>query len=185
MSSTDSTQPSTDRRPSNVHGVDHVGLTVPDIDQATRFLADAFGAEVLYDTYSLSQPPRDSSETHQRLGIPDSMAQRAIRMLALPNGPGIELFEYQGPAQHPAAVPSDLGWQHVGFYVDDLDEALARFEAAGGRRNDDPKDLSGEEGGAGNRFVYARTPWGSTVELITYPTPQPYLEHSPRPKWHV
>ncbi|MGC0364130.1 catechol 2,3-dioxygenase-like lactoylglutathione lyase family enzyme [Rhodococcus sp. 27YEA15] len=168
-----------------VRGIDHIGLTVPDIEAATTFLVDALQATVLYDTYRKVQPPRDSERTHERLGIPDDMAQRAIRMLALPNGPGIELFEYQGPDQRPAAVPSDIGRQHVGIYVDDIDEALARFESAGGRRNSDPQDLQGAEGGAGNRFVYARTPWGSTIELITYPTPQPYRHTAPRAKWQA
>lgn len=169
----------------NLHGIDHVGLTVPDLDRATEFLVDALGAEVLYDTHTLDEPARDSDETHRRLGIPVTMAQRAIRMLGLPNGPGIELFEYQGPDQHGAAVPSDIGWEHIGVYVDDVDAALARVEAAGGSRNADPRDLSGAEGGTGNRFVYARTPWGSTIELISYPSPQPYLENAPRPKWSV
>ena len=169
----------------NVHGIDHVGLTVPDLEAATRFFVDGLQATVLYDTYRTDQPPRDNDETHRRLGIPDSMAERAIRMITLPNGPGIELFEYSGPDQRAAAVPSDLGWQHIGVYVDDLDLALTRIEAAGGRRNADPTALNGPEGGEGNRFVYVRTPWGSSVELISYPTPQPYLSTAPRPKWQV
>lgn len=169
----------------NVHGIDHIGLTVPDLNQATRFFVDGLQATVLYDTYREDQPPRDSAAVQRRLGIPDSMAQRAIRMITLPNGPGIELFEYQGPDQDPAAVPSDLGWQHVGVYVEDVDTALSRAEQAGASRNANPQDLAGPEGGAGNRFVYIRTPWGSTMELISYPSRQPYLDSAPRPKWQV
>ena len=170
---------------SNLRGIDHIGLTVPDLEAATRFLVDGLQATVLYDTYRADQPPRDSKQIHDRLGIPNTMAQRAIRMIGLPNGPGIELFQYRGPDQRAAVVPSDIGWQHIGLYVDDLDSALARVEAAGARRNADPQDLAGPEAGAGNRFVYVRTPWGSTIELISYPTPQPYLADAPRPKWQV
>jgi catechol 2,3-dioxygenase-like lactoylglutathione lyase family enzyme len=103
--------------------------------------------------------------------------------IVLPEGPGLELFEYLGPEQRNAAHPSDLGWQHLAIYADDLDETLARVEAAGGTRNSDPRDLRGDEAGPGNRFVYTRTPWGSTLELVSYPTPQPYLVYAPRPKW--
>lgn len=35
----------------NLHGIDHIGLTVPDLDEATDFLIKALDAEVLYDTY--------------------------------------------------------------------------------------------------------------------------------------
>ncbi|MCS5523311.1 MULTISPECIES: VOC family protein [Curtobacterium] len=163
--------------------IDHVGVTVPDIDAATQFFEAAFDAVVLYDMRRRDETPNSSSEAHGYLGIPSTMAQGAMRMLALPEGPGLELFEYLGPEQRNAAHPSDLGWQHLAMYADDLDETLARVEAAGGTRNSDPRELRGDEAGAGNRFVYTRTPWGSTLELVSYPTPQPYLVYAPRPKW--
>ncbi|WP_371277305.1 VOC family protein, partial [Streptomyces albidoflavus] len=40
-----------------VRGIDHIGLTVPDLEGATRFLADALGAEVLYDTLPAHRGP--------------------------------------------------------------------------------------------------------------------------------
>ncbi|MFT8395964.1 VOC family protein [Propionibacterium sp.] len=174
QSSSQSTRP-------GLHGIDHIGLTVPDIEQATAFLVDALDAEVLYDTLKKSDPPRQGPETAQRLGIPVAMTQRAIRMIRLPNGPGIELFEYEGPDQRGPVVPSDIGWQHIAFYVDDVDAALTKVEAAGGSRTADPRDLAGVESGEGNRFVYVKTPWGSTIELISYPDPQPCLDLRPDP----
>lgn len=170
---------------SNLHGIDHIGLTVPDLEAATEFLIKALDAEVLYDTYTMDQPPRDSETTLQRLGIKKGMAERAIRMLAFPNGAGLELFQYDGPDQLGPVTPADFGWQHVAFYVEDIDKAVAKVEAAGGTRNADPVPLSGPEEGAGNLFCYCQTPWGSTIELISYPTPQPYLKHAPRKKWQV
>lgn len=163
--------------------IDHVGVTVPDIEAATAFFVAAFDAVVLYDMRRRTEAPNGSPEAHAYLGIPSSMAQGAMRMLALPDGPGLELFEYHGPDQGDAAHPSDLGWQHLAVYADDLDATLARVEAAGGTRNSDPRPLRGLEAGDGNRFVYTRTPWGSTLELVSYPSPQPYLLEAPRAKW--
>ena len=37
-----------------IRGMDHVGITVSDIDEATRFFEEAFGAEVIYDSVSRS-----------------------------------------------------------------------------------------------------------------------------------
>ncbi|MBE0343223.1 VOC family protein, partial [Paenibacillus sp. 28ISP30-2] len=34
--------------------MDHIGITVPDVEQATTFLQDAFGADICYD--ALNKP---------------------------------------------------------------------------------------------------------------------------------
>jgi catechol 2,3-dioxygenase-like lactoylglutathione lyase family enzyme len=39
-----------------VRAVEHVGLTVPDLEQATTFFAEAFGAQKIYDM--LDEPLR-------------------------------------------------------------------------------------------------------------------------------
>ena len=169
----------------NVHGIDHIGLTVPNIDLATDFFIKALNASVIYDTYLKSQQPRNSDATHKRLGISDDMSEIAIRMIGFPNGAQIELFEFSGGHQAGPVTPSDYGWQHVAFYVDDIDLAVKQIESAGGSRNADPIDLAGIESGDGNKFCYCLTPWGSSIEVITYPTPQEYLKTSRRRKWAV
>ncbi|WP_326700921.1 VOC family protein [Streptomyces sp. NBC_01754] len=166
-----------------VRGIDHVGVTVPDIESATAFFRDALGADVLYDTRRREEGPRTGRPVERRLGLPEGASQVAVRMLALPHGPGLELFEYRSSGQREPVVPSDLGWQHLAVYVDDIDEALAGVEEAGGARVGDPGPLPGAEAGERNRMVYTRTPWGSTLELITYPDTQPYEEHTPRRRW--
>lgn len=168
-----------------IHGIDHIGLTVPDIESATQFFQEALAGEVIYDTFTKSEPKRDSPEVQKRLGIPSTMAQRAIRMIGFPNGPQIELFEYEGKDQSLPVTSSDLGWTHIAMYVEDIDAAVNAVEAAGGERFVDPQPLAGMEAGEGNQFCYTRTPWGSTLELISYPSPQPYLEETSRKKWQV
>ncbi len=164
-------------------GIDHIGVTVPNIDQATTFFVEALGAQVLYDTLPREEGPRSGHQLDQRLGVPEGTEQIAIRMLMLAHGPGLELFEFSGPRQNRAAIPSDIGWQHVAFYTDDLDGSLAAVIAAGGTALGDPKQLPSVEAGARNRFVYCRTPWGSTIELITYPDEQPYTENTDLRRW--
>ena len=103
-----------------------MGVTVPDIDAATAFFAAALDAVFLYDVRCRTEEPRSTPEVHGYLGIPSTMAQGAIRMLALPEGPGLELFEYL----HPAAIeteptrPNEIGMHRVAFAVDDMDDAL-------------------------------------------------------------
>ena len=164
----------------SVRGIDHIGVTVPDLETATLFLTRAFGAVVLYDTLRRHDGPRGGPDVERRLGVPAGTQQLAVRMLALPGegadveGPGIELFEFQGPRREPPARPCDFGWQHVAFYAEDLDEAVRSCVAAGATLLAEPQPLPGPEAGEHNRFAYLHTPWGSTLELLTYPDPQPW-----------
>jgi catechol 2,3-dioxygenase-like lactoylglutathione lyase family enzyme len=52
----------------NVRGINHVGLTVPNIDEATRFFKEAFGAKVAYDGLSYDDEPREGAEVERQLG---------------------------------------------------------------------------------------------------------------------
>jgi catechol 2,3-dioxygenase-like lactoylglutathione lyase family enzyme len=73
----------------NVRAVEHIGVTVPDLEQATTFFAEAFGAQKLYDM--LDEPLRGPA-VEKGLGVPEGAVIEVIRMLRLGNGPNIELF---------------------------------------------------------------------------------------------
>jgi catechol 2,3-dioxygenase-like lactoylglutathione lyase family enzyme len=159
-----------------IRGVEHIGITVPDLEAATTFFAEAFGAEKVYD---MIDAPLGGPAIEAGLGVPEGATIEAIRMLRLGEGPNIELFTYSGVSQLRPVVPSDLGIQHICVYVDDIDAAAERLQKAGGTLLSPPGELPGGDAGAGNRYVYARTPWGSTVELVTYPSPQAYESTTP------
>lgn len=163
-----------------VRAIEHVGLTVPDLEAATTFFAEAFGAEKIYD---MIDRPLSGPAIENGLGVPVGATIEAIRMLRLGHGPNIELFTYSGVDQRSPAVPSDFGLQHFCVYVDDIDAAATRLEKAGATLLSAPSDLPGGDAGPGNRYVYARTPWGSTVELVTYPSPQAYEATTSLRRW--
>lgn len=160
-------------------GIDHVGVTVTDLDAATDFLDRALGAEVIYDSLPKGSEPQSGADVETRLGLAAGATVTAIRMLRLGYGAGLELFEIQAPDQHGAARGSDIGLQHIALYVDDMAAATERFTAAGGTVFAPPHPLPAVEGGDGNVFSYGRTPWGLIVEFVTYPSLQPYRETTP------
>jgi catechol 2,3-dioxygenase-like lactoylglutathione lyase family enzyme len=164
----------------NVRAIEHVGITVPDIEEATRFFVEAFGAQQLYD---MLDEPLGGPEVEAGLGIPAGAVIEVIRMLRLGNGPNLELFSYSGVAQAQPVVPSDYGIQHICIYVDDIDAAADRLTRAGGTLLSRPGELPGGDAGQGNRYVYTRTPWGSTIELVTYPSAQAYERHTSARRW--
>jgi catechol 2,3-dioxygenase-like lactoylglutathione lyase family enzyme len=166
-----------------VKGIEHIGITVPNVDEATRYFAEAFGAELLYDTHPRGSEPFRGRELQTLVGVPAGTELITFRMLRLPDGPSIELFEYSTPDQRPAVSPADLGLQHVAFYVDDIDRACERIRESGGEVLVGPQDLPGPEAGTGNKWCYTRAPWGMTIELVTFPSPQAYEAVTDARRW--
>jgi catechol 2,3-dioxygenase-like lactoylglutathione lyase family enzyme len=146
--------------------LDHVGLTVPDIDAATDFFAALLGARRLFEI-----GPFASSDDWLAVNLrvdPRATIPR-LRMLALPDGGLLELFEYTGPntgVNHPAN--SQVGGYHVAFRVPDIDAAVARAKAMGLEIQGDVK-LVGDGPSKGLRWVYFLAPWGLQLEFASYP----------------
>jgi catechol 2,3-dioxygenase-like lactoylglutathione lyase family enzyme len=148
-----------------VAGIEHIGLIVPDLDAATEFLADVLGAEALYDVGPF--PGHEDWMAGHLAGATGAHIHR-MRMLAVANGPAIELIELIGAkVSGGESSPAPAGW-HIAFYVDDMDAALAALKAH------DCKILSGpvsmtEGPSAGLTWLYFRAPWGQQLELVSYP----------------
>jgi len=170
-----------ERKP--IRGIDHFGMTVPDLEAATRFFEQAFDARVLYDNIARSDPPFPGEAGSTLVGMAPDSTLIIMRMIQLGNGPGLELFEMRGPDRQPAARLSDFGLQHFAVYVDDLAFASERFVAAGGTMFSGPNDTDGQEKGDGHKWRYGRTPWGSLIELISRPNPEAYERDTPLRRW--
>lgn len=163
----------------NIRGIDHIGVTVPDIEQATEFFKKAFNAKISYDNQKPNAKPMQGSETEKTLGLKEGAQVIHMRMLSFENSVSIELFQLENTDQEEPVIISDLGVQHFSFYVEDIEEASKRFVEAGGELLNEPDELMGDvEEGTGS-FVYGRTPWGMIIELLSYsPDEIDYPENS-------
>ena len=149
-------------------------------------LRRAFGAEILYDL--LPAPKTDdggsSSGEQARLGTRPGVRWRRSQLLRLGEGPSIELFEYEDAEQAGPPTASDLGVQHFALYVDDID---AVRDCDHRQRAEPPLEgptlLPGLESGDGNKWLYTLAPWGGIIELVTYPSPQPYERDHDLRRW--
>ena len=166
-----------------IRGIDHIGITVPDIDAATKFLVEALGAEMIYESYAKSNPPQEGADVERALNVPEGTQMVAVRMLKIEHGPGIELFEFHARVQREAVSASDYGLQHLCVYADDIDASVARFEKAGGLMFKGPGDfMFPKEIGPGNRWCYGRVPWGAVIEFIHYGD-MPYEKDTSLRRW--
>ena len=105
-----------------LRGIDHIGITVPNVEQAVDFFVNIFGCEPFYEL-----GPFEASEwLSKTLDVHPEAVMKKLRFLRCKNGANLELFEYSSPDQN-TQVPknSDIGGHHLAFYVDDFDQALA------------------------------------------------------------
>ncbi|MBC8989605.1 ester cyclase [Micromonospora chalcea] len=164
-------------------GIDHVGMSVDDIDTATEFLRKAFDAKVCYDTQTRDMPPRQGPETERQLGMPPGSKITRQRLVQIGAGPSIELFETSGADHQRAALLTDYGLNHLALYVDDIEASARRLADAGAQMLSEVHGNSPHEQTPGNGSVYCRAPWGTLIELQTYPGGIDYPADSETARW--
>lgn len=164
-------------------GIDHIGMTVPSIEEATTFLKDAFHAEICYDVQRPEDEPMEGEEAEQQLDLPDGQQIIHMRLLQIKSGPSIELFQVARVNETEPTGISSYGLHHFAIYVDDMQEAAQRFERAGGQLLSKPHTLAGVEDNGNNQGVYGKAPWGSLIELIAYPDGIDYPASSEQERW--
>jgi glyoxylase I family protein len=145
--------------------VDHVGVTVPDLDEAHEFFTGVLGCEYMY---TLGPFQHDDSWMSEHLGVADDTVMRRLHFYRLGGQAIFEVFEYEAADQR-ATPPrnSDVGGHHVALYVDDLDAAVACLRAHGLTVMGEPTASRGPS--EGQRWVYFLAPWGMQFELVSYP----------------
>jgi len=151
-----------------LRGTDHIGFTVPDIEEATHFFRDIIGCELVY---SLNVNPRT--------------VMKEIRFFRCKFGSNFEIFEYQSAdADWPRPQPrnSDIGGHHLCFYVDDLAAAVAYLKENNIRVLGEPTKSSNAS--LGQTWVYFLSPWGMQFELCSFPEGKAYEKDAKVKLWH-
>jgi catechol 2,3-dioxygenase-like lactoylglutathione lyase family enzyme len=162
-------------------GIDHIGFTVPDIDEAERFLVDVLGAVPVY-TLPGKRNDDDDWMTRQ-LGVHPRTVIDAIRFYRLGNGSNLEVFQYSpADGQNPQPRNSDIGGHHLAIYVDDMDAAVAHLRAHDVEIMGEP--VVSTAASAGQRWLYFRAPWGMQFELVSFPDGKAYEKDADTLLWH-
>ena len=143
--------------------VDHIGMTVPDLDQAVRFFEDAIGAKLLWRVGPFHETPT---------GFPIDNVD--IAMLTLGPNLNVELLAFKAEQQR-KEMPSnvDLGAAHIAFFVDDINAAAESLKSHGAQLLHGPIQAAGEAK-RGEQIWYFKTPWGAFMEILWRPDHLPY-----------
>lgn len=164
-----------------LRGTDHVGFTVPDMDQAIDFFVNIIGCEYFFELGPLCAED-DWMQVHLNVH-PEAVAKR-VTFFRCGFGANFEVFEYSAPDQRCSQpLNSDIGGHHLAFYVDDLDAGIAHLKKHGVRVLGEPTvRTAGANGGLS--WVYFLAPWGMQFELLSYPNGRGYERETDRRLWH-
>ncbi|MEU2993829.1 VOC family protein [Streptomyces griseoincarnatus] len=162
--------------------VDHVALTVPDLDAAVTYTTEMLGGELVYRLPPLS---RDDDWMREHLDVPPR-ATAEIALVRLGPTTNLELFEYTAPGR--AALPPgphDPGAPRLGLRADDVDAVLEVLGARGHTEPFGPARTVGSGLWAGTRWVRLPTPLGVPLELRSVPKQAPIAarRYSPAGRW--
>lgn len=164
-----------------LRGIEHIGLTVPDMDAAIEFFETVLGCETIFEVGPLSST---DDWMQVQLNVRHDAVIHRIVFLRCANGSNLELFEYEASDQ--AETPpknSDIGGHHLAFYVDDFDAAVQGLKDHGVRVLGEP--VSRASGlTAGMTWIYFLAPWGLQCELVSFPNGRAYEETVETKLWH-
>lgn len=136
-------------------GIHHVGISVPDMAEATRFYVGVLGlTEVFGGDWEGTRPEADAV-----IGLDGTATE--MKMLRGANAL-VELWCYRNPEpspRDPGYSPADHGISHFCLQVSDIDAEWERLRAGGMTFHGPPVTL-GE-----NRAVYGRDPFGNIIEI--------------------
>jgi len=147
-------------------GVDHVGLTVPDLEQGIDFFSNVLGCEHVYTARQFSDPKGEWMKSNLNV---DARAATTLAMMRCGPSQNIELFEYTAKDQVKTPPKnSDIGGSHIAFYVQDLPKAVDYLKSVPGVTILGSPTPVAKQPNGGETFVYFLTPWGLSMELLTY-----------------
>ena len=139
--------------------MNHVGISVADLERAIAFYRDMLGMELLTPVFPFGGP--DFSGV---MGLENAQGRMGV---VRGGSVQLELFEFSHPdpaPQDPDQSVGDRGISHFGIEVDDIDEIYARLTAAGVRFHSPVTTF-----GSGIKAAYGRDPDGNVFELLEMP----------------
>ena len=143
--------------------INHIGITVADIDAAVDFYTRAFDLTVLVAPFDASAETDGAERRFDVFGA--RWKHMKLAHLVNTEGAGFEIFQFVEP---PVAVREEgfdywnTGISHLALTVDDLEGTIARIAELGGRARSGIHELP-----SGARVCYCADPWDTAIELVT------------------
>jgi len=157
-----------------------VAVTVPNINEATSFFEKILGCEKIFRV----GPYPQVGAFGKMLDVPEDTELVGFQLMRCGFGSNLEIFEYSHPRAN-KNYPSnqDVGGHHLAFYVGDIDAEIEKLKTAGIQVLGEEANVNANGPNGGSRWIYFKTPWGMTLELVSYPEGMNYEAETDRLLW--
>jgi glyoxylase I family protein len=142
-----------------IQGFSHIGIGVSDLERSVRFYSEVFGFAQLYQ---LDFENNEVAATMEQEGTFKSA-------MLLRDDVRIELLQWVGvPTSGGGKNPmTQLGFTHLSFRVDEIDDLTEAVVAAGGAVHPQTLSYVGPEGSPQTGLLYYTDPDGTRIEVMT------------------
>ena len=148
-------------------GMDHIGITVPDLVPGNRLPQDVLGCSKRAFVVGPFKSEDDWMQVHLNVDPRAEIPQLATVRCGY--GSNVEVFQYKTEgASRTEPRNSDVGGHHLAFYVEDMAAAVSYLKSKGVRMQGDPTTFTqGPIAGVASEYFLA--PWGMQMELVSAP----------------
>jgi glyoxylase I family protein len=142
-----------------IQGFSHIGIGVSDLDASIAFYVDVFG---FVELYRLDFADNEVAATMEQEGVFRSA-------MLLRDDVRIELLQWvdvetTGGGKKPM---TQLGFTHLSFRVDEIDDLTGAVVAAGGAVHPQTLSYVGADGPTRTGLLYYTDPDGTRIEVMT------------------
>ncbi len=145
----------------------HIGITVPNLDEAVKFYREVMGWYVIMEPTSIKEENKTAIGQMCIDVFGEGWGSFRIAHLATVDKIGIELFEFPTSADKPAEFnPFKTGLFHFSVQDPDIEGLIKKIVAAGGKQRMPIREYY--PGEKPFRMCYVEDPFGVVFEIYTH-----------------
>ncbi|MEM8809679.1 MAG: VOC family protein [Cyanobacteria bacterium P01_G01_bin.38] len=147
--------------------INHIGLTVSDLDKAINWYQEILGYRLILGPLDILPDDTHFGQLAKDL-LGDRLCHGRFAHLATGNQVGLELFEFGDPEAGPRSGEMEYwknGYFHICITDPDIEGLAKRIVASGGKQRSQVWEIFP---GSERYLVYTEDPWGNVIEIYSH-----------------
>ncbi|WP_416145498.1 VOC family protein [Planococcus koreensis] len=150
--------------------ITHVGLAVPNLDQAMQWYCSVLGFYILSGPTEFDAAEAEVENITQNLQGSEIKKMRNVHLMSM-GGVGIELFEFREADLDEGPPTAHRGFFHICLIVENVVEAIERIVQHGGKQRSQIHQMNKDKN---HYLVYTEDLFGNILELSSRSTSEMY-----------
>jgi catechol-2,3-dioxygenase len=152
----------------NHKAINHIGLSVPDLERAVDWYQTVLGFKVLMGPYEVTLTDSYASRMLKNFFGPELKKLRMVHM-SMGNDIGLEMFEFIEPQSKPPKKRFNYttpGFYHICVTDTNIESLVNKILEHGGTQISQIWEIFK---GSGLKAVYCQDPFGNVIEVFSHP----------------